>query len=407
MPEVTVRNVVFVAPFPLQTTMRFARAIAGLDGVRLLGLFQEAPADRSMFADIAQVGNALDARELAAGVARLRDRWGPIHRLPGVLEDLQIQLAEVREALGIFGPGRRVAEAFRDKATMKDMLRAAGVPVARHRVLHDEADARAFVGQVGFPIVLKPPAGSGCRATYRVGDEGELTRALAEVRLAPHRPTLAEEFLTGEEFSFETITVGGQIRFHSISRYLPTPLEVVRNEWIKWVVILPRDISGPEFDPIRQVAVRVLDALGRPSGITHMEWFRRPDGSVAVGEIAMRPPGAQIVRLMSYAHDTDLYRAWARAVVDDAFDGPWERRFSTGCAFLRGVGQGRVVDVSGLEQAQKEMGSLVVEAELPSRGAPKSSSYEGDGYAILRHPDTRVVEEGLARLIRAVHVHYR
>jgi hypothetical protein len=37
------RNVVFVAPFPLDTTMRFVRAAAGLADVRLLGVLQEPP----------------------------------------------------------------------------------------------------------------------------------------------------------------------------------------------------------------------------------------------------------------------------------------------------------------------------------------------------------------------------
>ena len=37
------RNVVFVAPFPLETTMRFVRAVAKLDDVRLLGVVHDAP----------------------------------------------------------------------------------------------------------------------------------------------------------------------------------------------------------------------------------------------------------------------------------------------------------------------------------------------------------------------------
>ena len=48
------RNVVFAAPFPLETTLRFARAAARLDGVRLLGLVQEPPRgdDAKLFADV-------------------------------------------------------------------------------------------------------------------------------------------------------------------------------------------------------------------------------------------------------------------------------------------------------------------------------------------------------------------
>jgi hypothetical protein len=217
---------------------------------------------------------------------------------------------------------------------------------------------------------------------------------------------LAEEFLTGQEHSFETITVGGEPRFYSISRYLPTPLDVLRNSWIQWCVLLPRDVSGPQYAEPRRVGGEVVRKLGLDAGFTHMEWFLRPNGQVAVGEIAMRPPGAQIVTLTSLAHDTDLYRGWARAVVDDSFDGPFERKFAVGCAFLRGPGAGRIARIDGLDAAQAEVGHLVVEAKLPTIGAPKSSSYEGDGYAIVRHPNTEVVEKALKRIIETVQVRY-
>jgi hypothetical protein len=218
---------------------------------------------------------------------------------------------------------------------------------------------------------------------------------------------LAEEFLTGEEHSFETITIGGIPRFHSITRYLPSPLEVMRNSWIQWVCLAPRDISGHEYDEARRVGVEVVQKLGLDAGFTHMEWFRRPNGTVAVGEIAMRPPGAQIVRITSLAYDADLYRAWARAVVDDAYDGPWERKYSVGVAFLRGTGGGRVAAVEGVEAAQRAVGQLVVEARLPVIGAPKSSSYEGDGFAIVRSPSTETTHAALKTIIETVRVRYQ
>jgi hypothetical protein len=80
------------------------------------------------------------------------------------------------------------------------------------------------------------------------------------------------------------------------------------------------------------------------------------------------------------------------------------RQYATGAAFLRGQGRGRVSSVEGLDQAQRELGSLVVEASLPSAGQAPSSGYEGEGYVILRHPETRVVAEGLHRLVSLVRV---
>ena len=402
------RNVVFVAPFPLDTTMRFARAAASLQNVRLLGIMQEPTRgdDASMFAEVIQVRDGLDTRQLLEAANLLRQRHGELHRIVGILEVLQVQLGELRQALGVPGATAATADLFRDKARMKDELRRHGLPCARHRLLRGWADAEDFVSNVGLPIVLKPPAGMGCKATWRIRSHDELRGALSALHASPENPALAEEFLRGREFSFETITVGGEVRFQSLSRYSPTLLEVMETPWIQWVCVLPRDISGPEWADARDLGVRAVQALGLDTGFTHMEWFRRDDGSLAIGEIAARPPGANIVRMNSFVHDADMYRAWARAVVDDAFDGPFERRYAVGCAFLRGVGRGRVLRVTGAERAQELVGRHVVEARLPTPGAARSDSYEGDGHVIVRHPDTAVVEAAMKTIIETIQVHY-
>jgi biotin carboxylase len=402
------RNVVFVAPFPLDTTMRFARAAAGLDDVRMLGILQEPPrgSDAGMFADLVTVNDGLDPSQLIAAARVLVRRHGPIHRVLGILEALQVQLGELRRALGVPGTGPDTAELFRDKARMKDELGRHGLPCARHRLLRSWNDAEAMIAEIGLPVVLKPPAGMGCKATWRVRTVDELRGALTAIHASPDNPALAEELLVGREHSFETITIGGQVRFHSLSRYYPTPLEVMETPWIQWVCVLPRDIAGAEWSDAIELGVRAVSALGLDTGFTHMEWFRRGDGSLAIGEIAARPPGANIVRMTGLAHDADMYRAWARAVVDDAFDGPYARRYAVGCAYLRGVGRGRVLRVTGVDRAQQLVGGHVVEARMPEPGAPRSDSYEGDGYAIVRHPDTAVVAAAMKTIIETIQVQY-
>jgi biotin carboxylase len=336
----------------------------------------------------------------------LERRHGRIHRLVGILEPLQVQLAEVRKAMGIEGTSPDTAELFRDKARMKDELRRHGLPCARHKMIRTWADAESFVAEVGLPIVLKPLAGMGCKSTWRISTIDELKGALTALHASPDRPALAEEFLRGREHSFETITVGGKVMFQSASRYYPTPLEVMQTPWIQWVVVLPRAIDGPDYADARTLGAKAIRALGLETGMTHMEWFRRDDNSLAIGEIAARPPGANIVRMNSFAHDVDMYRAWARAVVDDAFDGPYERKYAVGCAFLRGIGRGRVVDVRGVDKANEQIGRLVVESKLPARGTPKSDSYEGDGYVIVRDADTEVVKKAMNTIIETIQVEY-
>ena len=47
-----------------------------------------------------------------------------------------------------------------------------------------------------------------------------------------------------------------------------------------------------------------------------------------------------------------------------------------------------------------------VESKLPQIGAPKSDSYEGDGYVIVRDPDTEVVKQAMTAIIETIQVDY-
>jgi hypothetical protein len=401
-------DVQFVLPFPAPIADRFARAVAALPGVRF-GLISQtsierlAPEIRQHVAGHWQVSDCFDPQQLAHGVAQLGKRLGKPGRLLGVLEQLQEPLGAVRDALGIPGMSQRVAANFRDKARMKTLLRDAGLPCARHCLAEDPAPVWALVQQTGFPLVVKPPAGAGAKATFRLDSADQLREALQSDPPGRGRPWMVEEFILGDEQSFDTVSINGRPVWHSLTHYLPTPLEALRHPWIQWCVVLPREVDDARYDDIRRAAFASLDALGMETGFSHMEWFRRNDGSVAISEVAARPPGAQITRLICYAHDLDFYTAWARLMVYGEFDPP-PRRYAAGAAFLRGQGAGRVLAVHGLEKAQKEMGHLVVESTLPKKGQPRSSSYEGEGNVIVRHPETRVVVEALKKLITAVRV---
>jgi len=246
----------------------------------------------------------------------------------------------------------------------------------------------------------------GAKATFRVNDEASLLRAVVGMRVNRESPVLAEEFLRGREFSLEAVTTRGTPRVHSISHYQPSCLEVLENPWMQWTCLLPRELDEPVYEKARRMGFAAIEALGLDDGMTHMEWFERTDGSLAIGEIAQRPPGANISLMTGIAHGIDPYRAWARAAIDGELDAPWHRKLAVGCAFLRGLGQGRVVSVTGLHEAHDAVGSLIAEAKLPTVGAVKSDGYEGDGYVVIRHESTAVVQRALKLLIETVKVHY-
>lgn len=398
--------IVYATPYFTESAKRFLSALVAQPEVRVALVAGESmdglsPTLRAGIVDFEQIEDPLATDQIGAAVARIGDAQGSVARLLGIAEQLQVQLGEIRERLDLPGMRREQAIRFRDKTKMKDALRAAGIPVARHRQVDTTADALRFAEEVGYPVIAKPPAGAAAQSTFRAADETALREALGPASLAAGGVVLLEEMVRGREHSFDAFVKDGRVVFYSISDYHPSCLEVVENPWIQWVVVLPRDYRQ---DDIAEVGERALRALGLENGMCHLEWFRRKDGSITVSEVGARPPGAQIPRMIGHAHEVDCIGAWARLMTFDAFEPFPERKHAVGAAYLRGQGEGRVRAVHGIEQIQREVGDLVVEASLPTPGWAKGASYEGEGFIIARHPDTAVLEQVLRHIVSTVRV---
>lgn len=399
----------FSVPFITENAKRFLNVIVQIEGVRV-GIITQDPEDRlpelvrQRMAGHWKVTDALNTDQLEWAARELSQRHGKIHRLLAANEQSQVPIAEVRDRLGIEGMTAKIARNFRDKDQMKLCFEQAGVPCARHVRAVDENSAWRFAEDVGYPLCVKPIAGAAAQATYRVENAESLRDVLRASAPSNAQPLQIEEFIVGDEHSFDTMSLDGKPLWHSLTRYLPTPLEVMRNPWIQWRVILPREVDAPMYDDIRQIGFKALSALGMGTGISHLEWFRRRDGSIAVSEVGARPPGAEIVTIMNRANDIDLYRGWCELVIFGRFTPPAERKYAVGTAFLRGLGGAYVKAVHGLEAVLHDLGDLVTDMKAPQPGQTAAITYEGEGYIIVRHPETTVVESALQYIISNVRV---
>lgn len=410
-PAVAALNVVFVAPFFGANIMQCALALARLDGVRL-GIITNEPAERvpaalrPALAGHYQVDNCLASRQLTVATRAFQQEWGRVDRLIGYMEEMQGPLAAARAALGIPGMSPETARNFRDKNRMKEVLAAAGLPVARQALVHGAADALRLVQAVGYPIVLKPLAGFGAKDTMRVSSDDELMNALGVLLPSRQRPVQGEEFVRGDEYTLETISVGGRAVWQSSTYYLPGPLQVVEHPWMQYCVLLPREQHPPHVAAFAPTGARALQALGMQTGLSHMEWFGRADGSAVVSEVAARPPGVNIMTMNGLAHGVDMWATWARLMVHETFEMP-PRQWACGSAFFRGHGPGQaVVAVEGFADALRELGDTVVSAQLPRVGMARSTKYEGEGWAVVRHRTTDGALAALKHLITRTTVRY-
>jgi hypothetical protein len=412
-------HVVFIAPHFLDNTNRYVRGFATLDDVTL-SVVSEDPAEaipealRPRIAGHYRVKHSLDGDQLTDAVRAISRGVGKVDRLAGALEQLQLPMAKVRDALDIDGIRSDVAQNFRDKDRMKDVLRAAGVPVAESALVVSPAALRKFIDRVGFPIIIKPQAGLGARSTHRVSS-GEELHALHRSGVVPTtgNPLQVEEFVRARERTCEAITVHGRTVWRSGTRYHPSPLEVLETPWKQYCVLLPREEDDPDFVRFHPVNEKALAALfgyaastAAGTALTHMEWFLRDDGRALVNEVGARPPGVQIMPLMSIAHEANFWNEWATLIALDRFT-PQPRRWAAGAAFFRGQGAGeRIASVEGVDAAVEEVGDALVEFRTPKVGQPRASSYEGEGWATVRHATTEGVEKALLTLIQRVQIRY-
>ena len=199
-----------------------------------------------------------------------------------------------------------------------------------------------------------------------------------------------EEYIEGEEFTFDTVCIAGEPAYENIASYLPKPIEARSNEWISPVIITVRDMKQPRLQKGIELGRNVLKALKMGTGFTHMEWFLTPKGEAVFGEIGCRPGGACLVDQMNYTGDVDLFREWARVACHGKFEGSTERKYNCGIVFKRAMGNGRITRIEGLGEWMRDAGKWCVEEKLFRPGTPRRNwrnTLLSDGHVMVRHPD--------------------
>jgi hypothetical protein len=376
------RRVVFVCRSLAGEASRCARAIQELDDVTLLTICVEEVDD-------------------VAGLIEAARSLGGINRIVTAQEILLLPVAAANEALGLKAMTAQVVARTLDKSKLKSTLRQAGVTTPRDQIIERGEDARRFVDEVGFPIVLKPLNGSGALTTFRITTEQQLARILK----LTNPPVIAETHVNGQELCFDTVTIANEPQCYSVCCYDPPIIDALESPASRWRCIMPRDLSP--YKSFIDQGLRAVRALQVGNAMTHMEGFI--DGSgVPAGfvDATLRPAGARIGPMFGFAYDVDPYRVWARVAVDDAFDGPLNRKYAVGTIFLRDAGSGSVAIVDGIETVTAELNSMIVETRWPRIGGPKSATYTGDGFVTVRHPDTSVVHNALDFIDRTIRITY-
>jgi formate-dependent phosphoribosylglycinamide formyltransferase (GAR transformylase) len=404
-------NVIFVDPGFPANQRQFVRGLAEV-GATVIGV-GDRPEDwlddelRGWMQHYHQVGSVTDTHALRGAVEWIQSKiW--VDRLEATIESHILPTAEVREACHIPGTSVRTAWLCRDKPSMKEALRSAGVPTAASTAAGNPEQVYDFARSVGYPLILKPRAGAGAAGTMRVDSDSELAAALAVYGAEGASSIAVEEFVEGHEAFYDTLSVDGAPVHEFVCHYYPNVLEAMRTRWISpQFVSTNRVDTAPEYGELKEMGRRVNEVLGIGTSATHMEWFYGPKG-LRFSEIGCRPSGVGAWDLYAAGNEMDIYREWANAVVHGSTDSRPSRAYAAGMIALRPEADGVITGYSGLDAMEAKYGGWVIDAHLPAAGTgtqPIEAGFMANAYVRMKHPDYDTLRGMLDDVGETVTVH--
>lgn len=407
-------DVLLISPsFPADNG-HFTQALHALPGVRVLAVGDQhpssmEPAVRGAIDELHVVPSLWREEEVVQSTREWLKGLGvrSLHRVECLWEPGVVLAARMREAFGVEGLSIEQAKAFRDKETMKSHLDAAGIRTPHHYRASSGDEVRTAAEKIGFPVIVKPIDGAGSADTYVIRSDEELDQALGAIRHVPE--VSVEEFIEGEEFTYDAILSGGETLFENVAWYRPKPLVARQNPWISPQAICLSDIRQPDIAPGVELGRRALRALGLKTGMAHMEWFRSSkNGEAIFGEVGARAPGGRLSHGMNWSCEGNVFQLWAEAITHGRTDQSMTKHFNAALIFKRATGAGTTITgVHGLDRILAEHGEHIPVVDLVPVGSARrdwTQVVTGDGWMVARHMDLGETMELADRISRDVRI---
>ncbi|RNI23261.1 D-alanine--D-alanine ligase family protein [Flexivirga caeni] len=222
----------------------------------------------------------------------LHGPFGEDGTLQGVLE-----LADTRYV----GSGVAASAVMMDKALMKVVFSAAGLPVGPHVVItdkewrRDKAACLDSVSSLGLPVFVKPARAGSSVGVVKVDAADDLETAIETARVSDPK-VLVEAAIPGREVECgvleghgaeaprasqigEITVTGDRHTFYDFeAKYLDDAAQLT----------CPADLPGDVADEIRALSVKAFDAAGC-EGLARVDWFYDPGGRLMLNEINTMP----------------------------------------------------------------------------------------------------------------------
>ena len=371
-------NFVFLSPNFPHTYWQFCACLRG-NGINVLGIGDssydslEAPLKNAL-TEYYRVDNLENYDQVYRAVAFFAHKYGRIDWIESMNEYWLEQDARLRTDFNVTTGIRSDRIGFiKEKSRMKQRYLEAGIPTARQAVVSTREAGRAFVGEVGYPVIVKPDNGVGAANTWKLENDEALDFFYDHL---PQTPYVMEEFIEGIICSYDAILDSRCEPLFENMTVWPPIMDVVNKDLdLKYY-------TCPDVDEkLRALGRRTVKAFGVDRRFVHLEFFRltKPRkglgeaGDFAALEVNMRPAGGYTPDMMNFAHSTNVYQIYADMVAWDCRRQPegGERFY---CVYA-GRKEGHVFSHTHEQIMARYGADMVMQEEMPPLNWPQMGRY--------------------------------
>ena len=315
-------NYIFISPHFPHTYWQFCDRLHR-NGINVLGI-GDAPYEsleeplKAALTEYYRVNSLEDYDQVYRATAFFAFKYGKIDWIESMNEYWLEQDARLRTDFNVTTGIQSDRISFiKEKSLMKKLYLEAGIPTARQHVVTDREGGRAFLKEVGYPVIVKPDVGVGATHTWKLENDADLEKFYDNLPVAPY---VMEEFIQGEICSYDAILDSKcEPLFESMTVWPPV-MDIVNKDLDLMYYTCP---DVPE--QLRELGRKTVKAFGVERRFVHLEFFRLTKarkglgkiGDFAALEVNMRPAGGYTPDMMDFAHSTDVYQIYADMVVFD------------------------------------------------------------------------------------------
>ena len=315
-------NFIFISPHFPHTYWQFCDRLKK-NGINVLGI-GDAPYDgledplKAALTEYYRVDSLEDYHQVYRAVAFFAFKYGKIDWIESMNEYWLEQDAQLRTDFNVTTGIQFDRIGFiKEKSLMKKLYLEAGIPTARQHVVSTREGGRTFIGEVGYPVIVKPDVGVGATNTWKLESDTDLERFYDNL---PGVPYVMEEFIQGEICSYDAIIDSGCNPLFESMTVWPPVMDIVVKDLDLMYYTCP---DVPE--KLRELGRKTVKAFGVDRRFVHLEFFRLTKARKGLGEIGdfvalevnMRPAGGYTPDMMDFAHSTDVYQIYADMVAFD------------------------------------------------------------------------------------------